>query len=122
MNLTVVNLIYLAASILFILGIKGLTKPKTAVRGNLLSAAGMLLAVIVTLFDRNIISFEYIIAGIIIGTIVGSIIAVKIQMTSIPQLVALLNGFGGASSLAIAAAEYYAKTQATPVDSLSALL
>jgi len=122
MNLTVVNLTYLAASILFILGIKGLTKPKTAVRGNLLSATGMLLAVIITLFDRNIVSFEYIIAGIIIGTIVGSIIAVKIQMTSIPQLVALLNGFGGASSLAIAAAEYYAKTQATPVDSLSALL
>ncbi|HLS98856.1 MAG: NAD(P)(+) transhydrogenase (Re/Si-specific) subunit beta [Porticoccaceae bacterium] len=110
MNITVVNLIYLAAAVLFILGIKGLGKPKTAVRGNLMSAAGMFIAVVVTLFDRSIVSYEYIIAGVVIGSLVGAIIAIKVQMTSMPQMVAILNGFGGGSSLAIALAEYYAKT------------
>jgi len=113
MNLTVVNLIYLASAVLFILGIKGLGKPKTAVRGNLLSATGMLIAVVVTLLDRNIVSYEYIIAGVIIGSVIGALMALKVQMTSMPQMVAMLNGFGGGSSLAIALAEYYAKTHST---------
>ena len=110
MNITVVNLIYLAAAVLFILGIKGLGKPKTAVRGNLMSAAGMFIAVVVTLFDRHIVSYEYIIAGVVLGSLIGAVMAIKVQMTSMPQMVAILNGFGGGSSLAIALAEYYAKT------------
>jgi len=121
MNPTVVNLIYLAAAILFILGIKGLTRPKTAVRGNLLSATGMFIAVVVTLFDRSIISYEYIIAGILLGSIIGAVVAVKIQMTSMPQLVAILNGFGGGSSVIIAVAEYYTKIGAAPTELLGAL-
>ncbi|KJS08667.1 MAG: NAD synthetase [Gammaproteobacteria bacterium BRH_c0] len=120
MNLTVVNLAYLAAAILFILGIKGLSKPKTAVRGNMLSALGMLVAVVVTLFDRSIVSFEYIIAGVLIGSIIGGLMAVKVRMTSMPQMVAILNGFGGGASLAIALAEYYAKTHTSVTELMTA--
>ncbi|HEY8386199.1 MAG TPA: NAD(P)(+) transhydrogenase (Re/Si-specific) subunit beta [Porticoccaceae bacterium] len=120
MNPTVVNLIYLAASILFILGIKGLTRPKTAVRGNLMSAAGMFIAVVVTLFDRSIVSYEYIIAGILLGSIIGAIVAVKVQMTSMPQLVAIFNGFGGGSSVLIAVAEYYTRVGTLPPELLGA--
>ena len=109
MNAHLVNLVYLLASILFILGIKGLTKPKTAVRGNFLSAMGMLLAVLVTLYHSSVVNFSYIAAGVAIGTVIGSVIALRIQMTSMPEMVALLNGFGGAASLSIALAEYFAR-------------
>lgn len=121
MNATVVNLIYLAAAVLFILGIKGLTRPKTAVQGNLLSATGMFIAVVVTLFDRNIVNYEYIIAGILLGSVIGAFMAVKVQMTSMPQLVAVLNGFGGGSSLAIAIAEYYSVTAGASAGLVSTL-
>ena len=104
MNPNLVNFIYLIAGVLFILGIKGLTKPKTAVRGNMLSALGMLLAVVVTLLSIHHVDFAYIIAGLILGTLVGAVMALRVQMTSMPQMVALLNGFGGGASLAIAVA------------------
>lgn len=105
MNQTVIiNLSYLVASILFILGLKGLTHPRTAVRGNLTAALAMLIAVVVTLLDKSIVSFEVIIAGIIIGSAIGAVMAVKIQMTAMPQLVALFNGFGGGASVLVAGA------------------
>lgn len=104
-----VNLVYLVAAILFILGIKGLTKPATAVRGNMLSALGMLLAVIVTLLDSSIVDFTFIIAGVVAGGLIGAVMALRIQMTAMPQMVALLNGFGGGASLTIALAEYFSK-------------
>jgi NAD(P) transhydrogenase subunit beta len=102
-----VDLAYLLAAALFILGIKGLTRPRTAVRGNMLSATGMLIAVVVTLLDRNVLSYEWIIGGIALGGVIGAIIASRIQMTAIPQMVALLNGFGGGASLAVAVANYF---------------
>ena len=114
MNPTIVSFVYLVAGILFILGIKGLTKPKTAVRGNTLSALGMLIAVVVTLLDSSIVNFSYIIAGVLVGGIVGATMALRIQMTSMPQMVALLNGFGGGASLTIALAEYYSKLGQAP--------
>lgn len=114
MNENIVNFVYLIAGVLFILGIKGLTKPKTAVRGNMLSALGMLVAVLVTLLNMNTIDYTYIVAGVAVGSVVGSIMALRIQMTSMPQMVALLNGFGGGASLTIALAEYYTKLGATP--------
>jgi len=77
MNANIVNFAYLLAGILFILGIKGLTKPKTAVRGNMLSALGMLLAVVVTLLNLGAVDFTYIIAGVVVGAVVGSIMAVE---------------------------------------------
>ena len=114
MNPTIVSFVYLFAGILFILGIKGLTKPKTAVRGNRLSALGMLIAVVVTLLDISIVNFSYIIAGVLVGGIVGATMALRIQMTSMPQMVALLNGFGGGASLTIALAEYYSQLGQAP--------
>ncbi|AJD48245.1 NAD(P) transhydrogenase subunit beta [Isoalcanivorax pacificus W11-5] len=102
-----IDIAYLVASVLFVLGIKGLTKPKTAVRGNLLAAAGMGIAAVITLLHHSIVSYEVIIAGLLIGGAIGAVLAIKVQMTSMPQLIALLNGFGGGASVALAAAEYF---------------
>ncbi len=85
MSPTVVNLIYLIAGILFILGIKGLTKPSTAVRGNQLSSLGMLIAIVVTLLNAEVVNFTYIIARGLFGAAVGAFMALRIQMTSMPQ-------------------------------------
>ncbi len=95
---------YLVAAVLFIFGLKGLTHPRTAVRGNLLGAIGMLLAVVVTLLDQNIVGWTGIFVGIAVGAIIGVIAAVRVQMTAMPQLIALLNGFGGAASALVAGA------------------
>ena len=95
---------YLLASALFILGLKGLTHPRTAVRGNLLAALGMFLAVVVTLVDRRIVDWTVILAGLVVGSALGAIVATKIQMTAMPQLVALFNGLGGAASVLVAGA------------------
>lgn len=114
MNPNLINFIYLVAAILFILGIKGLTKPKTAVRGNMLSALGMLVAVVVTLTTINDVDFTYVIAGVMVGGIIGGVMALKVQMTSMPQMVALLNGFGGGASLTIALAEYATRVGMAP--------
>lgn len=99
-----INIGYLIASVLFILGLKGLTHPRTAVRGNLLGAVGMLLAIVLTLTDQQIVSYEMIILGLIIGGAIGAVLAIKIEMTSMPELVAVLNGFGGIASVLVAGA------------------
>lgn len=99
-----INFAYLLASALFILGLKGMSHPRTAVRGNLMGATGMFIAIIVTVLDRRIISYEMIILGLVIGSAIGAILAVKIQMTAMPQMVALLNGFGGGASVLVAGA------------------
>ncbi|GBF51169.1 NAD(P)(+) transhydrogenase subunit beta [Leptospira ryugenii] len=98
------NLSYLLASVLFIVGLKQLGTPKTATRGNLLGAIGMLIAVLVTLLDQKILSYDWIILGILIGSAIGVVLAIKIQMTAMPQLVAILNGFGGIASVMVAGA------------------
>ncbi len=102
-----IDIAYLAAASLFVLGIKGLTKPRTAVRGNLLAATGMLIAALVTLLHQDIVTYEWIIGGFVLGAVIGSLLAIKVKMTAMPQLVALLNGFGGGASFAVAAAEYF---------------
>tara|TARA_B100001750_G_scaffold238531_1_gene245162 strand:- start:3836 stop:5242 length:1407 start_codon:yes stop_codon:yes gene_type:complete len=100
--INIVNLIYLASAILFIVGLKNLSSPSTAVRGNLLAATGMLIAIIVTLLNQKIITYEIIIIGIILGALIGTITAVKVPMTAMPQFVASLNGFGGGASTLVA--------------------
>ena len=110
MQLTLINFAYLVASVLFILGLKGLTNPRTAVRGNLLGALGMLLAVVVTLLDQRVVTFEYILAGIVIGALIGSAFAARIPMTSMPELVAVFNGFGGIASVLVAGAALFEAT------------
>lgn len=104
MYAAVINLTYLVAAVLFIFGLKGLSHPRTAVRANLLGALGMLLAILVTLIDRSIISYEIILAGIVVGSAAGVLLAVRVQMTAMPQMVALLNGFGGVASTLVAGA------------------
>lgn len=102
--MTVIMLAYLTASVLFVIGLKNLSHPRTAVRGNLLGAVGMLIAVVATLLDRQILRFEYILIGIVLGSAAGVFLAAKIRMTAMPQLVALLNGFGGIASAFVAGA------------------
>ncbi len=104
MHAWLINIAYLVASILFVFCLKGLTHPRTAVRGNLYGAIGMFIAVIVTLLDRRIVSFEIILAGVVLGSAIGAILAIKIRMTAMPQLVALFNGFGGGASVLVAGA------------------
>ena len=104
MTAFLINAGYLVAAVLFIFGLKGLTHPRTAVRGNLLGACGMLLAIVITLTGRNIVGFEVILVGIVIGAAIGAVLAVKIEMTAMPELVALFNGFGGIASVLVAGA------------------
>jgi NAD(P) transhydrogenase subunit beta len=99
---TLPQLGYLIAAALFIFGLKGLAHPRTAVRGNLYGALGMLLAVVVTLLDQRILGFAWILVGLAVGSALGAVMAVRVQMTSMPQLVALLNGFGGIASVLVA--------------------
>lgn len=103
---TLPQLAYLLAAALFILGLKNLGAARTARRGNLLASAGMLVAIVVTLFDRQIVEFEYIIIGMVTGGAIGGVMAKKVQMTAMPQMVALLNGFGGGASALVASSEY----------------
>ena len=98
------NIIYIFSSILFISGIKMLGKEDTAVRGNLLSALAMFIAVSVTFI--NVINPILVLVGIGIGAIIGSLIALKVKMTSIPEMVALFNGFGGLATFFIAWSEF----------------
>lgn len=101
---TIVNLIYLLSATLFILGLKGLSHPKSAVRGNLLGAIGMFLAVLVTLVDQQIVSYDMIIIGVLAGSVIGTVFALKIKMTAMPQMVGLFNGLGGGASILVAGA------------------
>jgi len=108
-------LIYLVSASLFIIGLKKLGHPDTAPRGNQLSALGMLVAIGVTLFDRGILSYQVIIAGVFVGSAAGLWMARTVKMTAMPQMVALLNGFGGAASLLVGGAEFL-KVETLSVD------
>ncbi|MEZ4270993.1 MAG: NAD(P)(+) transhydrogenase (Re/Si-specific) subunit beta [Myxococcota bacterium] len=103
-RLVLISLTYLVSAVLFILGLKGLGHPRTAVRGNLLGALGMVFAVVATLFQQQVLSFELIAVGLVVGTLIGAFFAFKIQMTAMPQMVALFNGFGGIASVLVASA------------------
>ncbi|HIM85486.1 MAG TPA: NAD(P)(+) transhydrogenase (Re/Si-specific) subunit beta [Acidimicrobiia bacterium] len=102
----VISVGYLVAAVLFILGLKGLGRPRTAVRGNLMGATGMLVAILVTLLDQSIISYLTLAVALLIGSVVGVLLAVKVKMTSMPELVALFNGFGGGASVLVATASF----------------
>ncbi|HJP33246.1 MAG TPA: NAD(P)(+) transhydrogenase (Re/Si-specific) subunit beta [Candidatus Latescibacteria bacterium] len=104
MSSTFINVAYLIASILFIFGLKGLTHPRTAVQGNRYGALAMFIAVAATLLDQQILSFEWILIGVLLGGLIGGLLAAKIAMTDMPQLVALFNGFGGGASVLVAGA------------------
>ena len=103
----VVNLMYVVASVGLILGIKGLSHPATARRGNFLAAAGMTIAVAFTFASPEIDKYWLIIVGIAIGAVIGAVSARKVKMTAMPQMVALFNGVGGGAAALIAAAEFH---------------
>jgi len=92
--MALINLAYIVASVLFILGIKMLGNASTARRGNQISSVGMLIAVVATLMSAEIVSYTWIIAGLVIGSLIGLVAAKRVQMTGMPELVALFNGFG----------------------------
>jgi NAD(P) transhydrogenase subunit beta len=98
--------VYILCAFLFILGLKLLSSPASARRGNQLSSLGMLLAVVVTLIGNELLSFQWIVVGILAGGVVGALAARRVAMTSMPELVALFNGFGGLASLLVAWFEY----------------
>ncbi|MCH6200690.1 NAD(P)(+) transhydrogenase (Re/Si-specific) subunit beta [Aquiflexum sp. LQ15W] len=112
MTLNILEISYLIASLTFILGLKMLSNPDSARKGNLIAAAGMLIAIIATItlyqdYDSGkLINYGLIFLGLIIGTVIGTIMAKKVQMTSMPQMVSFFNGMGGACAALIAIIEF----------------
>lgn len=102
----VINSTYLVAAILFIFGIKLLSSPATARKGNFLAALGMLIAIVVTLLDQAILNYWMILLGMVVGSCIGVVFARTIKMTAMPQMVAVFNGLGGGASAVIAASEF----------------
>ena len=105
---------YLVSAALFILGIKRLSSPRTAPQGNMLGAYGMLLAVLVTLvkmYTEEVIGYELIIGGLVIGSTIGYFMATRVGMTEMPELVALFNGFGGGASALVGLSEVLKRLQ-----------
>jgi H+-translocating NAD(P) transhydrogenase subunit beta len=107
MNNLYIQLSYIASAVLFIFGLKMLGSAKTAKRGNLVSAVGMLVAVVATLMVQGVVSFKLIVVGAVLGSAIGAVAAHKVKMTSMPEMVALFNGFGGLASLLVGWAEYH---------------
>lgn len=102
----IIQIAYLLAASSFILGLKFLSSPESASRGMLLSQGGMFIAVVATLLNYGVVGYGLILSGIVVGSAIGAVMAIKIQMTAMPQMVALLNGFGGLSSALVGGAEY----------------
>ena len=101
------DVVYLIAAILFILGIKLLSSPETAAKGNLISALAMFLAVGITLLSGQILHFTWIAVGMAVGALIGIVASRMVKMTAMPQMVALYNGLGGAASGLVATSEYF---------------
>ena len=99
---------YLVAAICFIMALRGLSSPETARRGNAIGIAGMVIAIATTLADPGVVSFELIAAGVVIGGAIGTLIALRIQMTALPQLVAAFHSLVGLAAVAVATAAFYA--------------
>jgi len=116
-----INFGYIVASVLFIYGLKLLSAQASARRGNLISAVGMLLAVVLTLCQQGL-EYHWIIVGLVVGTAVGAVLAMRVQMTSMPEMVALFNGFGGLASLFVAWAEYDFKPEMPASSAAPAML
>jgi H+-translocating NAD(P) transhydrogenase subunit beta len=117
---TGIQLTYLVAASLFIIGLKKLSSPATARNGNLLAAIGMLLAIVATLLDRQVLNYQMILVALAIGSALGAIAAYKVQMTEMPQMVGLLNGLGGAASALVAVGEFWRLLGASESVSLDA--
>jgi NAD(P) transhydrogenase subunit beta len=108
-----INLSYIVAAILFVFGLKKLSSPATARKGNLMSSVGMLIAIVATLLNEIKLPWENIVGGLIVGSLIGAVAARKVEMTGMPELVALFNGFGGVSSLLVGLVAVFAASNST---------
>ncbi|HHP7245014.1 MAG TPA: NAD(P)(+) transhydrogenase (Re/Si-specific) subunit beta [Elainellaceae cyanobacterium] len=109
---TGIELAYLVAASLFIVGLKKLGSPASARQGNIVAAVGMLIAVVATLLNQSVLNYQMILIGIIVGALIGAIAAQKVAMTAMPQLVGVFNGLGGAASALVAVAEFWRMLEA----------
>ncbi len=114
-----IQLLYLVATFFFIRGLKLLNSPQTARRGNQFAAIGMLIGIVVTLFDQQIVSFEYIIIGVLVGSVIGAVAAKRVPMTDMPEMVAIFNGFGGGASALVAWGEFARSSDVFMIDDVS---
>src|SRR5947209_6007713 len=109
------SLAYLVASILFILCLRGLSSPESARRGIILGELGMLIAVVATLLHKDIVSYEWIVGGLIVGSIIGTAISLKIPMTKMPERIAFSHAFGGLATALVGVAEFHKLRDLVPV-------
>ena len=116
---TFADLCYLVSAAAFIFGLKRLQSPATARSGNVLAAIGMLIAIVVTLIDQNVVNYKLILVGVIIGSLVGGVASRAVQMTAMPQMVGIFNGFGGGASALVAMAEMFRLAGATQTVTVS---
>ncbi|MDE0269047.1 MAG: NAD(P)(+) transhydrogenase (Re/Si-specific) subunit beta [Acidimicrobiaceae bacterium] len=112
---------YLAAAIFFILGLKKLSSPRSAVQGNFLSALGMLIGVLATLIDNGAVGLGLIFGGIALGAVIGVVSATNVKMAAMPELVALFNGFGGGASMLVAATSHIEAAEASYAESVATI-
>ena len=112
----IMQLAYLLSAVLFILGLKRLSHPDTARGGNRLAAVSMLIAVVATLVGEQIMTWQWIVGGVLTGTVIGGFMARFVKMTAMPQMVGLFNGLGGLASGLVAAAEYLRYTHEKVVE------
>ncbi|NNK64529.1 MAG: NAD synthetase, partial [Gemmatimonadetes bacterium] len=103
---TLVELAYLASAVLFVVGLKRMQSPATARPGNALAASAMLLAILATLVDNQVLDWTGILIGVVLGGLIGAVAARTVKMTAMPEMVGLFNAFGGGASAMVAAAEY----------------
>ena len=102
-----IDIAYLVSAVSFIYGLKMLSHPKTARNGNIIASVGMLIAIITTVYLGTNLDFSKILIAMVLGSIIGSFFAIRVEMTQMPQLVAIFNGFGGAASALVASAEFF---------------
>ena len=107
--------LYLVASVCFILSLRGLSSPETARNGNILGMVGMAIAILTTLASPEVVSYTTIIVGILLGGAIGTVIALKIKMTALPQLVAAFHSLVGLAAVFVAAAALYRHSIAAPI-------
>lgn len=121
MNTLLLALAYLAASILFVLGLKALNAPRTARRGILLAEIGMFLAVVGTLWRAEIIQYQWILIGIVVGSTIGTLMAIFMPMTAMPQRIAISHAFGALAATLVGIVEYYEHSQTIDHGTMAAL-
>ncbi|MGF1508189.1 MAG: NAD(P)(+) transhydrogenase (Re/Si-specific) subunit beta [Myxococcota bacterium] len=120
---TVAPALYLLSTVMFITGLKRMTRVRSAASGNQMAAAAMLLAVVATLLELGLVDYRWIIGGAVVGAAIGAVAAVRVEMTSMPEMVALFNGFGGGASTLVALSVFWGqvvqpKSDLTPAQAL----